>query len=332
MKSINALAALAVLGSASPLVIASSGNRTSIAAQAVAEIAWAVDIGENYSFSSTTDITYLTANNVDLKLDVYKAKSQTDKPRPTLMYIHGGGWMPGATKQQSDLAFLPFLQLGWTVVNVEYRPSSVSLAPAAVEDCLCALRWIGRNAKQYGIDVNRLVIMGRSAGGHLALTTGMIPLTTSGLGAPCVVRDMYGETTDIRYPPVSIKPAAIINWFGITDVADIVDDSSEHQQGYAVRWLGNQPDRAHLAKSVSPLSYVRAGLPPILTIHGTKDPLVPYDHAMRLHEALTAVKVPNKLIGVPDAGHGRFGSKAMQEIYAQIFEFLENAGLSLQAE
>src|SRR5712671_2007306 len=124
----------------------------------------------------------VTPNNWDAKLDVYRRRN-SPQPRPTLINIHGGGWT-GGTKEANSLMFLPFLQMGWNVVNVEYRLARVSLAPAAVEDCLCALRWVYRNAKQYNIDVNRIVLTGNSAGGHLALTTGMIP-ASAGLDREC---------------------------------------------------------------------------------------------------------------------------------------------------
>ena len=83
------------------------------------------------------NITYLTANNWEAKLDVYQARG-APASSPTLIYFHGGGWTGG---------FLPYLEMGWNVVNVEYRLAKVSLAPAAVEDGLCALRWVYRNAK-----------------------------------------------------------------------------------------------------------------------------------------------------------------------------------------
>lgn len=86
------------------------------------------------------------------------------------MMIHGGGWVAG-TKEQGVLYLVPFLQMGFSVVNVEYRLGKVSLAPAAVEDCLCALHWIGRHAKQYSFDLSKVVVTGGSAGGHPALTT-----------------------------------------------------------------------------------------------------------------------------------------------------------------
>src|SRR5437764_13956377 len=106
----------------------------------------ATTIAFQTDYQITPNITYLTANNYEAKLDVYRRRN-SPQPRPTLINIHGGGWT-GGTKEANSLMFLPFLQMGWNVVNVEYRLARVSLAPAAVEDCLCALRWVYRNAKQ----------------------------------------------------------------------------------------------------------------------------------------------------------------------------------------
>jgi acetyl esterase/lipase len=89
------------------------------------------------SYRVVPDITYLTANNWEAKLDVYQARDATT-PNPTLVYFHGGGWVAGS-KEASSLTFLPFLSMGWNVVNVEYRLAKISLAPAAVQDALCTL-------------------------------------------------------------------------------------------------------------------------------------------------------------------------------------------------
>ena len=77
------------------------------------------------------NITYLTANNWEAKLDVYVPR-ELSGPNPTLIYIHGGGWT-GGSKEGSMFTFMPYLEKGWSVVNVEYRLARVSLAPAAVE-------------------------------------------------------------------------------------------------------------------------------------------------------------------------------------------------------
>jgi acetyl esterase/lipase len=159
------------------------------------------------SYRVVPNITYLTANNWEAKLDVYQVRDATT-PNPTLVYFHGGGWVAGS-KEASSLTFLPFLSMGWNVVNVEYRLAKISLAPAAVQDALCALRWVHRNGKEYNVDTNRLVVMGNSAGGHLALTTGMSPASES-LDSLCPGNE-------------ELKVAAVINWYGITDVNELLE-------------------------------------------------------------------------------------------------------------
>ena len=264
--------------------------------------AWSVGLGNDYRV--TPNVTYLVANNYEAKLDVY-SRTDTATPRPVLVYIHGGGWVNG-TKEQVIFGLVPWLEMGWNVVNVEYRLGRVSQAPAAVEDCLCALRWVAANAKQYGFDTSKIVTSGGSAGGHLALTTGMIP-ESAGLERQC--------------PGVPLpKVAGIVNWYGITDVNDLLDGAN--RKTYAVQWLGSMPNREETARRVSPLTYVRAGLPPILTIHGDADPTVPYTHALRLQQALKEAGVPHQLHTVPGGKHGGFNRSEMLAIHATIREWL----------
>jgi acetyl esterase/lipase len=279
-------------------------------AQGAEALSRPIHIYDNYRV--VPNITYLTANNWDAKLDVYQARSATT-PNQTLVYVHGGGWT-GGTKEQSSLTFLPFLEMGWNVVNVEYRLAKISLAPAAVEDCLCALRWIYRNAKTYNIDTTRLVTMGNSAGGHLALTTAMVP-ATAGLDRQCP------GTEDL-------KVAAVINWYGITDVNDLL--AGPNMKTYAVTWLGSMANRDEVAKRVSPLTYVRAGIPPVITIQGDADPTVPYTHGIRLREALDKVGVPNQHVTIPGGKHGGFTDAEMAKAYAAILSFLEKQSLTKQ--
>ena len=270
---------------------------------------WAVKVSNEYRI--TPNITYLVANNFEAKLDVY-ARADIATIRPVLVNIHGGGWV-GGTKEGDFPSILPWLEMGWNVVNVEYRLGRVSQAPAAVEDCLCALRWVAANAKTYGFDVTRIVTTGGSAGGHLALTTGMIP-ESAGLDRQC--------------PGVPLpKVAAIVNWYGITDVADLLD--GPNQKSYAVAWLGSRPDKVEVARRVSPLQYVRAGLPPILTIHGDADPTVPYAHAIQLRDALTKAGVVNELVTVPGGKHGRFTNDERITVFLAIRDFLTKNHLPL---
>jgi acetyl esterase/lipase len=261
------------------------------------------------SYRIVPNITYLTANNFEAKLDVY-SRADMQTPQPTIIYIHGGGWTGGA-KETQLFNLLPYLEMGWNAVNVEYRLARVSQAPAAVEDCLCALRWVIRNAKQYGFDTTKLVVSGGSAGGHLALMTGITP-APAGLDRQCP------GTEDL-------KVAAIVNWYGITDVADLLD--GENMKTYAVQWLGSMPNRVEIAKRVSPLTYVRAGLPPIISIQGDADPVVPYSHSVRLKQALEKAGVAHELVTIAGGRHGNFTRAENQRAYAAIKTFLTKHGL-----
>jgi acetyl esterase/lipase len=256
-----------------------------------------------------SNITYLTANNFEAKLDIY-SRMDSSEPQPTLIWIHGGGWT-GGNKESQMFSLLPYMEMGWNVVNVEYRLARVSLAPAAVEDCLCALRWVIRNAKQYGFDSNKLVVSGGSAGGHLALTTAMIP-ASAGLDRQCPGTEQ-------------LKVAAVVDWYGITDVADLLD--GENMKTYAVQWLGSMPNRVDVAKRVSPLTYVRSALPPIISIQGDADPVVPYSHSVRLQQALKQAGVDGELVTVPGGKHGGFTRVENQKAYAAIKAFLGKHGL-----
>jgi len=276
-------------------------------------------------FTVDANVVYKIANNYEAKLDVYYPRKPKG-PVPVVMMIHGGGWVAG-TKEQSVVYLLPYMQMGFAVVNVEYRLGKVSLAPAAVEDCLCALHWIGRNAKKYNFDLNKVVVTGGSAGGHLALTTAMIP-ASAGFENECAYEDDEGWTGTFR--DSRPKVAAVVNWLGITDVWDMIQ--GPHMHGYAVSWLGGLPNREDLAKKVSPITYVRPGLPPILTLHGDADKLVPYSQAVRLHEALTKAGVRNQLYTIPGGGHGNFTDEEELKAYETIRAFLTSVGAMPEAK
>jgi len=275
-----------------------------------------------HDYEVTPNITYLVADNYEAKLDVYRP-NRAKSPTPVLMFIHGGGWVVG-TKEEETFEGLPYMHMGFALVNVEYRLGKASLAPAAVGDCLCALHWIGRNATKYNFDPTRIVVSGGSAGGHLALTTGMIP-SSAGFDNECAYEDddhWNGPWTNSR-PNV----AAIVNWFGITDVADMLQ-GAPNARSYAVAWLGGLPNREDLAKRLSPLTYVRPGLPPILTIHGDADNIVPYSHAVRLQEALNKAGVKNQLFTVPGGGHGDFTLDQTMKAFEAIKAFLASVGIT----
>jgi len=255
------------------------------------------------------NLTYLSIGGQDLQLDVYK--NPHAGPAPVLVYFHGGGWWKGS-RPLSYGSFRPFIRMGFSVVSVDYRLTGVAPAPAAVQDARCALSWIKKNPATYGFDTSRIVVYGTSAGGHLALMSGVLP-TSAGVDLP--------QCQD--QPAV----AAVLNFYGIADLTDLL--KPEHQRSWAARWLGNgdASDRADLARRMSPISYVRTGVPPVLTVHGDSDPTVPYAQAVALKRALDREKVPNELFTVPGGAHGKFDDQQKLAIENAIRQFLIQHGV-----
>lgn len=264
-------------------------------------------------YSMTPNITYLQASGVDLKLDLYQ-RIDTNKPMPTLVFIHGGGWI-GLNKEYAVGAFLPWVMMGWNVVSVEYRMAHVALAPAAVEDCLCALRWVAEHAREKRFDLSRLVIAGESAGGHLALTTGLIP-QSEGLERQCPGAPL---------PRVS----AVISWFGVGDMEKLVhQDNLPPGRDDAITWFGSLPNREALARRVSPIHYVRKDGPPVFLVAGSADPILDFHQSVEMDAALKGAGEPSELMIIDRGLHGHFSPDQQIEIYARILRFLERHGVS----
>jgi acetyl esterase/lipase len=259
------------------------------------------------------NLVYERANGWEGKLDVYAQRTPPNAPAsPVVIFIHGGGWVQGTKEGSMVRGVLPYIAMGYSVVNVEYRLANVSLAPAAIEDCRCALRWLVAHAKDYNLDASRIVIAGESAGGHLALTTGMIP-ASAGFDRTCLT-------------PTEPHVAAIVDFFGITDIADLLDGPNKkpfpETWPYTVQWLGNQPNRADIAKASAPLTYIRAGVPPTISIHGDADPLVPYAHSTRLQDGLQKAGVAHELVTIPGGGHGNFSTAEWARAFTAVEKFL----------
>jgi acetyl esterase/lipase len=202
---------------------------------------WAVRAQTEYAV--VANITYLTATGYDSKLDLYRRRDVT-RPQLTLTFFHDGGWV-GGTKEGSLMSLVPWMEMGWNVVNVEYRLARVAPAPAAVEDAMCALRFVVDKAKDMGVDTDRIVVSGESAGGHLALAVAMIP-ESAGFTRLCAGGAFRSSNTTVP------KVAAIINWYGITDVGEML--SGPNARDYAVQWFGSMRNREEIARSVSPLT------------------------------------------------------------------------------
>lgn len=271
---------------------------------------WAASVESRYQVD--IDVPYTSQAGAQLHMDIY-SRRDVDSAQPTVVFFHGGFWVIG-NKNTQILNLVPWLEMGWNVVNVGYRLGTTAPAPAAMIDAFCAMSFIATNAETYNIDTKRIVTSGQSAGGHLALSMAMIP-QSEGLTAGC--------------PNTAAVPvAAVVNWYGVTDVPDVIQGPNRSER--AASWFAGVTNPNALAQKLSPLRYVRDDLPPILSVQGDADTVVPYEQGVALHKALALTNVPNQLLTVPGGGHGRFTQQQRQTIYATVQDFLMEAGLSAQ--
>ena len=258
------------------------------------------------------DVTYATPASGPLTLDVYRP-ADARAPSPVLLFFHGGGWIMGSKLDALPEAYpapryadrtwpsmLPYVHRGLAVVSVEYRLAHTAPAPAAVDDSRQALAWVAAHGAEYGLDPQRVVTIGASAGGHLAL---MVAFGTEG-------------TQGVR---------GAIDLYGITDVPPLLD--TPDVRPWATEWIGKQADARDLARRMSPLALVRAGLPPVLIVHSDADAVVPYDQAERLARALRAAGVSVELLTLPGAVHGFLTVSEHARLERAVLDFLERVGL-----
>jgi acetyl esterase/lipase len=257
------------------------------------------------------DVVYRTVEDKELHLNVYIPEEYIGESpwwvndqagkKPTLLYIHGGGWT-GGSKDKRVFNFLPYVFRNWVVISINYRLAQDAKAPAGVEDCLAALEWIHTNAGKYDIDPDRIVVSGGSAGGHLSLLTGMLREGDHLCGGKLKV----GKTS---------KVAAIVNWFGVTDF---------NHYPLPIQWFGSNVDTDEYIRTLSPINYVRQGGVPVFSIHGTEDPAVSVEQTVSLHKKLREYGIHQKVHLIEGKKHGEFNPEEFTHIYREIWKFLES--------
>ena len=230
------------------------------------------------------DLAYVERPGWQGRLDLYLPAR--GGPHPVVIYFHGGGWASG-TKELAALYATAHRRLGYAVANVEYRRSPQARAPAAVQDAVCAVRWIAANSERFKIDRARIVTAGHSAGGHLALMAALTTDTTA-LDADCEGRPA--------------RPSGVLNWYGPSDLSSLLE--APDARGFTAYWLGDSVSVESFLRRMSPISLVTAESPMIFTVHGARDALVPLDQSQRLHSRLRAAGVRNALVVLPGHGHG----------------------------
>lgn len=258
------------------------------------------------NYIAQKDVVYVKVGDWEGRLDIY-FQNESKSPCPLVINIHGGGWNHGT--KESQKGFGSFFKNGFAVANVEYRLVHQGTAPSAIEDVRCALLYLIRNAKEFNIDPNKLVIMGGSAGGHLALMTGLLN-KDSRFDANC------GQSNPF-------KIVAIIDKYGISDLSSKALNKAKMIQN----WLAVYKDDLEFTKSVSPIYYVAKDSPAIFIVHGNADEVVPYSQSEELFEKLKSVEVKTEFITIENGGHGKFSMDENKRINDAMWDFLKELGL-----
>jgi acetyl esterase/lipase len=262
------------------------------------------------------NITYGKAGDTELKLDL--ARPQGNGPFPAIVFIHGGGWYAGG-RQAYRGQIQEAAKRGYVAATISYRlmkfdekqketTTATQNFPVQIHDAKAAIRWVRANAKKYKTDPNRIGVTGGSAGGHLSLLVGLTD-PSSGL---------EGESGN---PGQSSRVQAVVNVFGPTDIAFCHQKSS-------VAWIfrlfmgGTPAETAERYKAASPITYVSKDDPPVLTLHGDKDALVPIEQAEKLDRMMKAVGASHALMVFKGQGHG-FGGEHDKKAWDATWEFFD---------
>lgn len=272
------------------------------------------------------------AGTMDLHLDVYQVASS--KPSPVVLQIHGGGWIRG-DRPASSRSFGPFFAAGASVVAVQYRNAIDAPAPAAIQDVRCALAWVKSHAKKYNFDLTRVITWGGSAGGHLALMAAYAPASftpkeCSDQPKVAAVLDNYGPTNLAEGLTEHGSMDFTHQWLGLDlplSSATASEDTSAIGHRAAPRWP--EPGAALLAKAkaMSPVTYVRPGLPPTFIVNGDSDHTVDPSQSAELKKALDNAHVPDGQYVVVGGGHGNFPPGEQEKSMLLSLKFLQANGV-----
>ncbi|CAA9451929.1 MAG: hypothetical protein AVDCRST_MAG58-2127 [uncultured Rubrobacteraceae bacterium] len=239
-------------------------------------------------------VTYARPGGEELKADISRppgggsvGEEEPAMGRPAVIVVHGGGWRSG---ERGDFPLWNawLASKGYVVFDIDYRLSPPPNWRDAPDDVRCAVGWVKENAARYGVDPERVALMGRSAGGHLALLSAYTQGSDPTPG--CDVSNF--QDTGV---------AAVVAFYPPTDLARL---SSLGYLGGMDRFLGGTrdavPERYRL---LSPVSRVDPRSPPTFLAHGGDDQIVPPGESELLAERLREVGVPHRLIGLPWANH-----------------------------
>ncbi|MHC4536349.1 MAG: alpha/beta hydrolase, partial [Planctomycetota bacterium] len=224
-------------------------------------------------------VVYKTIGEVELKLHIFEPPDrQANKPVPAIVFFFGGGWVGGTPTQfyhQCDY----LASRGMMAISAEYRiKRKHGTTPfECVADGKSAIRWVRANAERLGINPDKIVAGGGSAGGHVAACTG-------------VIKGLDEESEDSN---ISSQPNAMALFNPVLDVVGLAKKRASDE-------------RFKRAKEISPLQHVTKGLPPCIIYHGTTDKTVPFDSAERFTSAMKDAGNICCLVPFEEKGHGFF--------------------------
>ncbi|MEO8261382.1 MAG: alpha/beta hydrolase [Pseudolysinimonas sp.] len=229
-----------------------------------------------------------------VSLDLHLPASEG--PHLVVLQLHGGGWRVGTRAVFTPLvsearSFGRITAAGLAVVAADYRLSGEATFPAQVDDVERALDWIAEHGPQHGLDPQRVVLWGGSAGGTLAALTAF------------------------RHPD---RVRGVIDWYGVSDLLAMATKDATAGSREAL-WLGAPAaDIPEVAIAASPVRQVAPDSPPFLLAHGADDTDVPASQSESLAAALVAAGVSAELHVIPNVGH--FWREADEEVTDRIFD------------
>jgi acetyl esterase/lipase len=225
-------------------------------------------------------VVFGTGGGRDLRCDIFLPPPAVKNGAGVLL-VHGGGWSQGDRSQLKGYGIL-LGRRGYTCISSEYRLTGEALWPAQIEDVKCALRYFRANAGDLGVDPDRIVVSGNSAGGHLSLmAAAAAPDSFEGSGGNAGVSSSVAAAISF-YPPTGLAKRS---WGGLP--ALFGKGASEETM------LG-----------ASPLTYAKPGYPPTLIIQGNRDEIVPEAEATTMYDALNKAGVPVELHMFAGQPHG----------------------------
>ena len=250
------------------------------------------------------DVVFGSTGGRQLRCDVYS-------PAPAMqaagvLLLHGGYWSRGH-RSAMEVFGTRLAAAGMVAVASEYRLSGESPWPAQIYDVKTAIRWMRATAGDLGIDDTRLAVLGRSAGGHLALLAAGTPGRAEFEG-------------DGGQPGVDTSVAAAVALFSPTVLS--VREQTERGAVPAQLLFGDRTNE-RLAADASPLTYVNASYPPTFLLHGAADEIVPASASIVMHQALSDAGVPVELHLYASQPHGFAGRPPfIDQCTAEIVSFL----------